>query len=344
MFSKSGRLLRAALRSCVLATALLLGCASAQTIEFGVGALMSAGSSGTTVPVWLRMADVRTGLGTASLGLRFGAVSSVSLDISANRSFGPVGNVVFEASGALRTDSLAEAAVGARGVLGPVAVRAKVVAFSADVAEFRPDLLAGAHRPQLTAPSVGLQVGVTARFSRDVILDADPEAYLNRDGVALRLGATMRLLRTFGDNELQVKLRAYSPPGLSQFEGALGVGLLLPRGRAPDWSLAVYLGAGPTGLAPGAEVSLAEQFGSSRVNLRASFEPYRLDVDPLRVSLSARTPLSGLVPGAPEDSGSVLEFMGALSLDPFANRGLDPRAVASRGQSAYLGIGVTFPF
>lgn len=317
-----------------LVAALLVSFAGAQTIEFGVNAVAMSQPTGPTPPLWLRFNNVRSGAGTATLGVRLGTVTSVSLDLSANESFGPLGNVVFEVGGTLRTDALAEGAIGARGVLGPVALRVKLLAFGADVAEFRPAVLAGAERPRLAAPTVGLQLGVTARFNRNLILEAAPEVYWNRGGVALRSSATLRLLRTFGDNELQLKVRAYSPPGLGVWEGALGVGLLLPRGRAPDWSFAAYLGAGPGGWAPGAELDLAEQFGPTRVSLAASFEPYRLDVDPLRVSATVRTPLSAFLPNALQKSGSELELIGAFSADPFTDG----------GSRSYLGLGVRFPF
>ncbi len=321
------------LRNIALLLVLSLSIASAQTVEFGVGGLALSQPTGSTPLLWLRFADVRSGAGTASLGLRLGPVASVSLDLSANESFGPLGNVVFELGGTLRTDALAEGAIGARGVLGPVALRAKLLAFGADVAEFRPVALASAERPHLSAPTVGLQLGVTGRFSRNVILEAEPEVYWNRSGVALRSNATLRLLRTFGDNELQFKLRGYASPGLAAWDGALGVGLLLPRGRAPDWSLAAYVGAGPGGWAPGAELNFAEQFGPTRVSLAASFEPYRLDVDPLRVSANVRTPLSAF-----ERSGTELEFTGAVSADPLLTTGL------GGGARTYLGVGVRFPF
>lgn len=309
--------------------------ASGQAVEFGVGVLSVSQPTSASGQLSVRFANVRVGAGTATLGLRFSAVSSVSLDLSANESFGPLGNVVFDLGGTLRTDALAEGAAGVRGVLGPVALRAKVLAFGADVAEFRPAALADAERPRMTVPTAGLQLGVTARFNRNLILEAAPEVYWNRGGMALRSSATLRLLRTFGDNELQLKLRGYAPPGFEAFEGAFGVGLLLPRGRAPDWSLAAYLGAGPGGWAPGAELDLAEQFGSSRLSLAIGFEPYRLDVDPLRVSASLRVPLSAL--GWSSASSAELEATGAFSADPLGT--------STQGSGrAYLGATVRLPF
>lgn len=325
----------------LLLTALLLGVASAQTVEFGVGATGVGQQFNLAPSAWLRLANVRVGAGSASLSLRLGAVSSVALDLSANDSFGPLGNVIFEAGGVLRTDALAEGALGARGVLGPVALRVKLVAFNAAVAEFRPAELASAERPRFSAPTAGVQLGAVARLNRNLILEAEPELYWNRLGLALRSSATLRLLRLFGENELQLKVRGYATPGFSELEGAFGVGLLLPRGRAPDWSLAAYLGTGANGWAPGGELTLAEQFGSTRVNLTASVEPYRLDVEPLRLSAGLRTPLAGSGLGALSEAE--IEFSAAVGADPFSRSdfGSEP---FSGGTRAYFGVGVRLPF
>ena len=83
------------------------------------------------------------------------------------------------------------------------------------------------------------------------------------------------------------------------------------------------------------EDDIMEQFGATRLNLAVNFEPYRLDLDPLRVSASVRAPLSAL--GWASPAGAELEASGALSSElSLAN--------ALGGGRAYLGLTVRLPF
>src|SRR5690606_33805864 len=70
-------------------------------------------------------------------------VGQLGLTLGANQSFGPLGNVVFELDGDLRSDGLAQLTLGARGVLGPVAARLSLLAQGADALTFEPLAAAG---------------------------------------------------------------------------------------------------------------------------------------------------------------------------------------------------------
>lgn len=245
-----------------------------------------AGPAGAPTPV-------ASGTGAAQL----------DVTLSAHETFGPLGNVIFELAGSLRTDALAQVEVTVRGTIGPLAARLRLSAFSADPVVFAPVALAADVRPSLGHAGVGGALGITARFGRDVILDAEPEFYVTDAGLATRFDARLRRLRTFGDNELRLYLGGSWVPGagggsggLADWHAAFGTGVLWPRGRAPDLEVAVLIGTRGTAVAPGLRVSLAESLpGGVRLALDGSLEPYRVDVHPLRVTAAVELPIAGSV-------------------------------------------------
>ena len=229
--------LRCARLALALVASLLPVTAFAQTLEVGLGALLggeqpadarvrfegvrASGAPGTTVTFEVR--GPRPGIG---------------LGLSANQAFGPLGNVIFETWGALATrpggGATGEGSLGARGVLGPVAVRLTLLGFGAEPGAFAPLQLASDARPHLDGPAAGVQAGVTGRLGRNLIVEGAPELYLAGGGVALRLDGAVRILRAFGEQELRVGVHAYGAPGLGAGAGAVGAAVNFPRGREPD--------------------------------------------------------------------------------------------------------------
>lgn len=310
----------------LLLLTLVAGAAAAQTLELGAGAPPAGG--------WARLSGVRAGGATVTFEVRLPA-PEVGVGLSANQAFGPLGNVVFEAWGAFSapaSGAVAEGRLGARGVLGPVALRVTLLGFGADPGAFRPRDLASAERPRFATPAAGAQLGVTWRLERSSILEAAPELYLTPAGVALRLDGQLRLLRALGDDELRLLLHAYATPGFEAGAGALGAAVLFPRGRAPDVTVGVTLGLAPTGVLPGASVALGQQLGPVRLDLDAAFEPYRLDVAALRLSAAARLPLAEPLP-----RGSELALEGALE------SGLGTGWGAVPGSRWWLGTALRLP-
>ena len=294
-----------------LDVAIGLGVQSAAPVPAGAPVVAPSGLSGRfTVAVrGVRVTGTTVG---AALGYSRGAMpgawsragrqyatsaGQLDLSLSANETFGPVGNVIFELSGALRTDALAHGAVTVRGTIGPIAARVSLLAFGADAALFDSLAVGSDDRPTLGRAGAGAQLGVTARFGRTVILDVEPELYLTSAGFAGRLEARLRRLRTFGDNELRVYLHGASLSGAAPSEGgwhaAVGAGVLLPRGRAPDVELLAFIGAHAGRVMPGARVAWSEALGGGvRLDAAGSFEPYRVDVHPLRVTFGFEFPVT----------------------------------------------------
>ena len=336
MSSTLSRTPRRALLSLAVALLALLLCApvaGAQTLYAGVG---GAWQGSVSADLWLRLEGVRPPQ-AAPTSLTFevgGPAPRLGLGLSTNQSFGPLGNLVLEAWTALASHpdggAAAEGSVAARGVIGPVALRLALLGYGADSGTFRPAELASAERPQFAGPAGGLQLSVTYRVNRDLILEAAPELYLTHGGLATRLDTGIRLLRLFGDNELRFDVHAYATPGWAN--GAVGVGaaVMFPRGREPDVTVGASVGYSANGLGPGVRVSLGERIGQVRLEFEGAFEPYRLDVPALRLTGGARLPVGGFLP-----QGTDLVVDAAFTSD----LGIS----GSAGARAWLGTALAFP-
>jgi len=275
----------------LLATACLaFGAAGAQTFSVeGSGCLAAAPGACAGPAFGVAWRGVRVEAATVDLEL---ATSGVGLALSAAETFGPLGNVVFELSGELRRGPVARARLGARGVVASVAARLAVAAAGDDDERFDP-LAAAGDAPLLGGPRLSVAAGGTFRLDRQVILDVAPALHLAPAGAAVTAGATLRLLRALGEDELQARLGLAALPGPGD-HAALGAALVLTRGRAPDWEAAAWLGYGEGGVMPGLTVSLAESLGGGgRAALTAAYEPYRRDVRPLRGAASLELPVGG---------------------------------------------------
>lgn len=328
--------LRASGNAAVLCVVLLCApaAATAQSLQVGAGA---GYEHGVRAAVWLRLDGFKPTHATGTtVTFEVGGLSPrAGLGLSANQAFGPLGNVVFESWLALAEHpaggAAAEGHIGARGVLGPVALRLYLLGFGATPGAFRPSALASDERPHLATPAFGVQTAITWRISRDLILEAQPEVYLTPTGVALRLDGALRVLRTFGSNELLLLVHGYGAPGLDLGAVAAGAAVTFTRGRDPSITVGATIGYSAAGLWPGVSVSLGQRVGSVRLDLTAALEPYRLDVPALRVTASGRTPLTGLGP-----QGTELKVEGALA----SGLGLGSSGSGSNG---WLGVSVSVP-
>ncbi len=287
------------MRVLFLALALLAaGAARAQTFTASLGALSSA--SGARPELTLALSGGRVGSATVSLELALRDAAQLGFSLSENRSFGPLGNVVFGFDLDIRTDASAQAELAARGVIGPVALRLALGAFSHDAGRFDPAAYATGVRPQLRGAGGGeggfsVRLGGSGRLNRSLVLEAEPELYLVGGGAVVRLETRLRWLRAFGDNELRLLARAFSAPVMDEGHVGLGVGVVLGRGRAPDWTFTASLGYADGMLLPGATAELVERFaGGQVVAVMVAAEPYRRDVAPYRARASLE---AGLGPG-----------------------------------------------
>ncbi len=221
-------------------------------------------------------------------------IAQVDLGISANDTFGPLGNVIGEGNVTVRTEGRAQGSLGVRGVLGPVALGLRLLAFGADPARFDPLALGTDERPAFGGGGWGVALSGSGRLSRSIVLEAAPELYLVPAGAAARVSTRLRWLRAIGPHELSLRTRGYLAPGGAAADAAVGVGVTVRRRRAPDLDAALYLGLGENGVRPGATASLSQPLpGGVSVELDASLEPYRADVAPYRLSAGASMPLVG---------------------------------------------------
>ncbi|MBX3143053.1 MAG: hypothetical protein KF813_04805 [Trueperaceae bacterium] len=289
-----------------------LSSAGAQTFTVSVGALSAAGPLSPQVE--LALDGGRVGTTTVSLALAYRNAAQLSLGISENLSFGPLGNVVFGFTTSLRTDAAAQAELTARGVIGPVALRVALGAFTHQTQRFEPGAATATARPLLTGANgsesgFSVRLGGSGRLNRSLVLEAEPELYLVNGGTALRLESRLRWLRAFADNELRAAVRAYSAPTMGESHLGIGFGIVLGRGRAPDWTFTASAGYSHGRLLPGASAEIVERFeGGQILSLSAAAEPYRRDIAPYRAAASFET---GLGPGTLKVAGSAAHVTGA---------------------------------
>lgn len=290
--------------------------ARAQTLSVGSGAGLHVGSyTNVHADLWVRLDGIRPAETTTTVNFEVRAPRpTLGLGISTNQSFGPLGNLVVEAWGALAPHpgggAAGELSLAARGVIGPAAVRLGLLAFGADSGTFRPSQLASPERPAFAGPAGGLQLGLTYRADRELIFELDPELYLTGSGLALRVEGAARLLRAVGENELRFEAHAYATPAFASAAVAAGAAVTFPRGREPDVTVGASVGYSPNGLWPGAHVTLGQRVGSVRLEVDAALEPYRLDVPALRLAAGARLPVGGFLP-----QGAELRFDAAVASD-----------------------------
>lgn len=259
--------------------------AQAQTVGAALGTCLALSPAGACPAFSVRVFAEDVRLAGNTVGVSLGP-DHLKLTSWSAQTFGPLGNVVFELEGELRSGPFARARVAARGVIASVAARAALVAAGADEERFDSLAVARDGRPLVGGPTLGLELGGTFRLDRQVVLDVAPDVYVAPGGLTVDALATLRLLRAVGPNELQLHLQSAVLPVGRGGHVALGTSVVLPRGRAPDWTFSVWAGWGPTGVLPGASLAMAEDLAPGvRLTADAAYQPYRRDARPLRVSL-----------------------------------------------------------
>jgi len=280
----------------VTASACFLACLSwggAESLDLGLsGALLAptatAATLGGRASLAVRGAPVaggRVDLGVAYDRRSAGAAGQLDFGAQADHAFGPLGNVLAEGSLSVRTDRQAQAELGVRGVLGPVALGLRLSAFSADPTRFDPFAVSASARPDFGSGGFGLALDASGRPARTLVLEAHPELYLVPAGAAARATVRVRFLRAVGANELSARVLGYLAPHAAAGDAAIGVGMTVKRRQAPDIDGAFYLGWSAAGLRPGATASLGQQLGPLQVSLAVEAEPFRVDVPPYRARL-----------------------------------------------------------
>lgn len=260
--------------------------ARAQTLALGVGTGL-----GATPRLGVELRDMRDG-GTTST-LRFAVDTAVEIGVDLRRSevFGPLGNVIVEFGGRLRTDGAFEVDLGARGVLGPVALAVVLSAFDAPPAAFDPAAGSGATRPVgESGTGLGLEIDAEMRVDRSLVIGLSPDVYLLDGRVAARLQGAATLLQLVPEVDGVAALQGYAGPGFESGHAAVGVGAVWRRRRAPQWHATLWLGAGPI-VSPGVTAHLSEPLGNGiSLTLDAAIEPYRLDIAPYRLAATVLWP------------------------------------------------------
>lgn len=281
-------------------------------LTLGGGADPAAGSA-LDGKAAVAIEGARVGATRVDLTLGYDGAAQLDLALQANDTFGPLGNVIGEGSLSIRTDGSARGALGARGVLGPVALGVRALAFGASAERFDPWAAVSPSRPELGGPGWGIALDASGRPSRALIVEVRPQLYGVTAGTAWRADARLRWLRAIGPHELSLRLAGYLAP-TGRADAAVGIGFTYRRRGAPDLDGALYLGDSPAGLRPGITLTLAQPLGPVDASLDLAAEPYRLDVAPYRAHLELSTALgpgtAGLEAGAAAGTAGAKALLG----------------------------------
>lgn len=265
--------------------------ATAQSVRFAVGAHFDPAAL-AVLTVDLR--ELRSGDTTAALHFGVGERIVVGLDLRRTETFGPLGNVSFEVSGRLRTDAHYQGQIGARGVIGPLALNLQLSAFDAPPETFEAGAAARETRPVSATGQIGFGVEIEGdiRADRDVVISVAPDLYLIDGRFAARLQTQIALLRLLPEIDGTLAVHGYASPGFERGHAALGVGAVWRRRRAPVWSGTAWLGIGPT-FAAGISARVAQRLGGGALlTADLAVQPYRRDIAPYRLAAGLSLPLA----------------------------------------------------
>lgn len=299
----------------LLLACLLLGLLSslqARELLLGVGPRLQAGDSAPGFGVRLALFDLRSGDHDFELGMRLGlSAAGLGLDAAGGwrRSWtaGPLGNLVLEARAGLDAAG-AGGLVGARGVLGPVALRLELdlgqrgPAPFAVLARGAPAAPTGDLRRLSGAPdrsfTAGLQLAASWRIDRSWWLEAQPRLAWTQSGWAFAGQASLRRSALWPDLDLSLQLEA---AGARAGERHAAIGLTLhhvPR-RAPESRVTAWWGrrdpgpgAGAAWSRPGFELSTTVREGSVSTSLAAGWAAFRADRPAAYLVLGSSGPLA----------------------------------------------------
>lgn len=263
-----------------LLLACLLASVRAQSVEFAVQRRAQGAAS-----IEVAFREIESSSGSVGLRLSAGSELELGLELREAGSLATVGNIVTSLAAHGSTDGRYGLRVSSRAALGPAALRVR-----GSVSDGNWSDLTGGGAPFPVLPLLGPgpailggEIGVTYRASRRLVLDFEPGVFVRGNSWGGRFSGELRLLRAFSGNDVAVLLHAFVEPGGRAASGAAGVRYTLNRQRAPSWSGAVLLGAGPAGLLPGARLIGSERLATGRLDLALHLEPYRLDSWPYRI-------------------------------------------------------------
>ncbi len=234
------------------------------------------------------------GAASAALGWRRTAVA------------GPLGNLVLEGAfgvgraGAPTGGTSTGAELGVRGVVGPVALSVRA-AYGNRVPFAWPELSADAPtappsdpRARTSAgaadPVVAATTSATWRIDRNWTLSVAPTVARTASEWTGSLEAGLRRYGLGDDLDLSVRIDAASGP--SARHAALGATLHHAPRRAPESSATIWWGAGPAGLAPGADVAWRVRSGGTEATVAAGWAPFWSDRPVGYAALRASAPMA----------------------------------------------------
>jgi hypothetical protein len=256
-------------------------CASAAAQTSSVGVI----TDGARASAIARLAGVRDGSGSVDAWARIGPDVGLGVVWRYAQVFGPLGNVIVEggtdllvAVGSDAPGVLGRAALGARGVFGPVALILRIDAGTVSEVALDGSVRQEAPRSALGATpgawDAGARLALTYRVDRATTVTLEPRVRISEGAAATFVGATLRRNGVWDEYDLWFGVEAATVA--AHGAAAVGVGTVWTRRREPDSSVRIWLGSDGSRVLPGAEVLLASRSPGRAVALGAAWTPHRL--------------------------------------------------------------------
>jgi hypothetical protein len=269
--------LAALLGACLAITPL----AAARTWTVALGVDAASPSGGPTPRARVALHDLRLGDDTFAFGIGWtDGGPSAAAGWRRTVAAGPLGTLVLEARSGVDVGGV-ELAAGARGTLGPVALRLEAAAGTRRPSPWSATARGPATTPPaadlapLAGPGGGTRLDLNAnavwRIDRQWTVELTPRALRSADGWAGAAAASLRRAAIAPDIDLSARLDvAFGPLG---HHAAGGLTVHHAPRRAPESRLTLWWGADAATAGPGLELAWVVREGGTQATLNGAIGP-----------------------------------------------------------------------
>jgi len=235
-------------------------------------------------------------LETAKVGFRLASnnAENIELGLRARQTFswGPVGNIILNASADYSNTGLYDFSASAQGVVADVSAEIAVSYFNDQEGSFNiDDAFSLGSRPMFPElATANFDLSAKYKIERNVILSADYNLYLLNNLFSNRLQSELGFKKVFNKDGLGIETMIFQgKEGLANF-ALLGVNYELKHRAWPTTKISLRLGTSDgknSGVYPGLTISMNKSIRSLGAKWGALLwlEPYRTDLSPYRAKL-----------------------------------------------------------
>ena len=232
-------------------------------------------------------------LESAKLGFRLAANSAQNIEFGLRArqtfSWGPVGNIILNASADANNTGLYDLSVSAQGVVADISAEIAINYFNDQEGNFSIDdafhLSSRPMFPELA--TANLDLSAKYKIERDIILSTDYNLYLLNNLLSNRLKSELGFKKVFNKDGFGIEAMLFQgKAGLANF-ALLGVNYELKQRAWPTTKISLRLGSNDgknSGIYPGLRITINKSIRSLGAKWGALLwlEPYRTDLAPYR--------------------------------------------------------------